>query len=179
MPLVLLIGGARSGKSRLAVQLAQQREPVVFLATGEARDDEMRKRIERHRLERPKTWHTVEEPLELKATLDAIGPEPTVVIDCLSLWVANQLEDAAPAEFEDQACAAAETAARRRGSTIAVTNEVGFGLVPTNPLGRSYRDLLGRTNAIWAEAADHALLVVAGRLLPLQGALTFVEELRW
>src|SRR6058998_555962 len=131
MPLVLLIGGARSGKSRLAVQLAQQREPVVFLATGEARDEEMRERIERHRLERPPAWRTVEEPVQLSASLVAIGSEPTVVVDCLSLWVANLLEAVGPAEIEEQAHAAAETAARRCGSTIAVTNEVGFGLVPT------------------------------------------------
>ena len=175
MPLVLLIGGARSGKSRLALQLAQQRAPVVFLATGEPRDEEMRDRIERHRLERPAGWRTIEEPLRLKATLDEIGPEPTLVVDCLSLWVANLLEAAGPAEIEEQARAAAETAARRCGSTIAVTNEVGFGLVPTSRLGRSYRDLLGRTNAIWAEAADHALLVVAGRLLPLQRATPLLE----
>lgn len=176
MTLVLLIGGARSGKSQLALKLGEQREPVVFLATGEPGDEEMRDRIERHRRDRPAGWRTVEEPLRLRAALDEIGAEPTVVVDCLSLWVANLLEAASRAEIEEEAHAAAETASRRRGLTIAVTNEVGLGLVPTNPLGRSYRDLLGRTNAIWADAAEQALLVVAGQILPLRHAASVLEE---
>jgi adenosylcobinamide kinase / adenosylcobinamide-phosphate guanylyltransferase len=177
MPLVLLIGGARSGKSRLALRLAERREPVVFLATGEPGDEEMRERIERHRRDRPAGWRTVEEPLRLRAALDAIGPEPTVVVECLSLWLANMLEASGPAGIEDEAHAAAEMAARRPGLTVAVTNEVGLGLVPANPLGRGYRDLLGRTNAIWADAAEEALLVVAGQMLPLRRAVSVFEEL--
>jgi adenosyl cobinamide kinase/adenosyl cobinamide phosphate guanylyltransferase len=168
--LVVLIGGARSGKSRLAVELAQNAgKPVTFVATGWAGDDEMAARIARHREDRPSEWSTVEEPRELARALSAVDAGDTAIVDCLSLWVAN-LDGEAPAD-------AAEVASAREGLTIAVTNEVGLGLVPTNQLGRSYRDLLGRTNAIWADAADQALLVVAGRVLPLQRTTAVLERL--
>jgi adenosylcobinamide kinase/adenosylcobinamide-phosphate guanylyltransferase len=158
--LVVLIGGARSGKSRLAVELAQAvAEPVTFVATGWAGDDEMAARIERHRAERPPEWTTVEEPGELARALRAVPAGETAIVDCLSLWVAN-LEGVAPAE-------AAEVAAARDGLTIAVTNEVGMGIVPDNATAREYRDELGRINAQWAALADEAWLVVAGRRLRL------------
>jgi adenosyl cobinamide kinase/adenosyl cobinamide phosphate guanylyltransferase len=158
--LVLLIGGARSGKSRLAVELAKAAEaPVTFIATGWAGDEEMAERIALHREERPSEWSTVEEPRELARALGAVPAGETVLVDCLSLWVAN-LEGAAPSE-------PAEVASARDGLTIAVTNEVGLGIVPANALARSYRDELGRVNAHWAELADEAWLVVAGRRLRL------------
>lgn len=160
MTLVLLIGGARSGKSRLAVELGEAAgTPVTFVATGWAGDEEMAARIERHRAERPPEWATVEEPRELARALRAVPAGETAIVDCLSLWVAN-LEGAAPAE-------AAEVAAARDGLTIAVTNEVGMGIVPANPSAREYRDELGRVNAQWAEVADEAWLVMAGRKLRL------------
>lgn len=164
MALVLLIGGARSGKSRLAVDLATaQTEPVVFLATGEAGDDEMAERIELHRAERPAGWRTVEEPLRLREAVEAA--EGCLIVDCLSLWVANALESE---DVEQEARRAAAAAAARPALTIAVTNEVGMGVVPPTPVGREYRDVLGRVNAIWAEAAQEAYLVVAGRALALE-----------
>jgi len=160
MTLVLLIGGARSGKSRLALELAQAAAPpVTFVATGWAGDEEMAARIARHREERPPEWTTVEERRELARALRSVPDGETAVVDCLSLWVAN-LDGAAPAE-------AAEVAASREGLTIAVTNEVGMGIVPDNALAREYRDELGRVNAQWAELADEAWLVVAGRRLRL------------
>jgi len=160
MTLVLLIGGARSGKSRLALELARAAAtPVTFVATGWAGDDEMAARIARHREERPPEWTTVEERRELARALRSVPDGETAVVDCLSLWVAN-LDGAAPAE-------AAEVAASREGLTIAVTNEVGMGIVPDNALAREYRDELGRVNAQWAELADEAWLVVAGRRLRL------------
>jgi adenosyl cobinamide kinase/adenosyl cobinamide phosphate guanylyltransferase len=169
MPLVVLIGGARSGKSQLAVRLADAcQQVVVFVATAEARDEEMAARIEHHRQARPETWVTVEEPLRLGRALERVEPTSCVVIDCLALWVANLLEERAAAEVEEEAAAAASAAAARAGLTVAVTNEVGLGLVPINALGRAYRDLLGRVNAIWADAAERVLLVVAGRTLPLE-----------
>jgi adenosylcobinamide kinase / adenosylcobinamide-phosphate guanylyltransferase len=167
MPLTLLLGGARSGKSRLAVRLAGEAgAPVVFVATAEERDAEMTERIARHRAERPPHWRTVEEPLALGRALEAAAPESTLVVDCLSLWVANLLERG-DADVEEQAAAAAATAAARRARTVAVSNEVGLGVVPATPLGRAYRDVLGRVNAIWAEAAVEAYLVVAGKALRL------------
>lgn len=170
MALVLLLGGARSGKSALALRLAaEQSAPVVWLATAEPGDAEMAERIERHRRERPPSWRTIEEPLRLTETLAALAvhSDSCVVIDCLTLWTANALERLGAAEAEAQAAAAAAACAARSGATIAVSNEVGLGLVPDNPLGRSYRDLLGRVNALWADAASRAYLVVAGRALPL------------
>jgi adenosylcobinamide kinase / adenosylcobinamide-phosphate guanylyltransferase len=169
---VLLTGGARSGKSALAVALAQRDGgDVVFVATGQAGDDEMAARIARHRAERPPQWTTVEEPLDLVAAIAAVDPRACLIVDCLSLWVANLL---GTSDAIQHAATAADAAAAREGTTIVVTNEVGLGVVPATPLGREYRDVLGRVNAIWAERASEAYLVVAGRLLPL---LTATEVL--
>jgi adenosyl cobinamide kinase/adenosyl cobinamide phosphate guanylyltransferase len=170
MALELLLGGARSGKSALAVRrAAASGRPVVFVATGEARDAEMAERIARHRAERPPGWRTVEEPLALEAAVAGAPREACLVVDCLSLWVANALERGdGDAEVEGAAARAAALAARRPGPGVVVSNEVGLGLVPMEPLGRRYRDVLGRVNATWARAADRAALVVAGRVLALE-----------
>jgi len=170
MALELLLGGARSGKSLLAVRRAQASgAPVVFVATGEGRDEEMAARIARHRAERPPAWTTLEAPLDL---LPAVAEAPAgacVVVDCLSLWVANRLERGdGDEEVQHEAGRAARTSAARSGLTLAVSNEVGLGLVPTSALGRRYRDVLGSVNAIWADAAARAELVVAGRVLALE-----------
>jgi adenosylcobinamide kinase / adenosylcobinamide-phosphate guanylyltransferase len=169
--LVFLLGGARSGKSSLALRLAgAQPAPVVFVATAEARDEEMTARIEQHRAERPAQWQTVEEPLALGDAIAAADPAACVVVDCLSIWVSNLLERMTPEEIETGAAAAARLAAGRPGRTIVVSNEAGLGLVPLTPLGRTWRDVNGRVNAIWADAADRAYFVVAGRALPLADA---------
>jgi adenosylcobinamide kinase / adenosylcobinamide-phosphate guanylyltransferase len=169
MTLIVILGGARSGKSRLAVSIAAAATaPVVFLATGEAGDDEMRERIERHQAERPPGWRTVEEPLALERTLGEIDSGDSVIVDCLSLWVANLLErEDGGAGVVARAARAAEIAARRDGLTVAVSNEVGLGVVPATPLGRGFRDVLGEVNRVWVEAADDAALVVAGKVVPL------------
>jgi adenosyl cobinamide kinase/adenosyl cobinamide phosphate guanylyltransferase len=167
MALMLLVGGARSGKSRLAVRLAGSHDGrVVFVATAEPRDEEMAERIALHRADRPSAWETVEEPVRLRAALETAPAGSTVVLDCLSLWVANLLERGTEG-IEAEARSAAGAAAGRAGDTIAVTNEVGLGVVPATPLGRHYRDVLGRVNAIWAEAADESYFVVAGKALRL------------
>jgi adenosylcobinamide kinase/adenosylcobinamide-phosphate guanylyltransferase len=170
MSLTLLLGGARSGKSTLAVRRAAAgAAPVVFVATGEARDEEMAERIARHRAARPPTWQTVEAPAGLGDALRLAPEASTVIVDCLSLWVSNLLEKGLDDdEVLSAARAAATLAAARPGLTLAVSNEVGMGIVPMHPLGRRYRDLLGRVNAMWAEAADEAVLVVAGRQLGLE-----------
>ena len=170
MTLVVLLGGARSGKSRRAVELARRRGgSVTFVATAEPGDDEMAARIAAHRADRPPAWATVEEPYELGAALAGVADGETVVVDCLSLWVANALARGdADADVDDAARSAAALAAARRGLTVAVSNEVGLGIVPATPLGRRYRDVLGRVNALWVAASDEAAFVVAGRALPLE-----------
>jgi adenosylcobinamide kinase/adenosylcobinamide-phosphate guanylyltransferase len=170
MGLTFLVGGARSGKSSLAVRLAAESgRPVVFVATSEARDEEMAARIESHRAERPPEWSTVEAPLDLAGALVAARTEACVVLDCVTLWTANALE----AGWSDEAVASAaeevaELAAARGAPTVVVSNEVGLGVVPDTPLGRRYRDVHGRVNAIFAAAAQRACLVVAGRALELR-----------
>jgi adenosylcobinamide kinase/adenosylcobinamide-phosphate guanylyltransferase len=165
----VVLGGARSGKSRLAVELAQAAAtPVTFVATAEARDDEMAARIAAHRAERPSEWSTVEEPYALAATLEVADPSHALVVDCLSLWVANALERGDDSEAIIAASArAAAVAAARAPLTVVVSNEAGLGVVPPTPLGRLYRDLLGTVNRTWVDASASALFVVAGRALPL------------
>jgi adenosylcobinamide kinase/adenosylcobinamide-phosphate guanylyltransferase len=169
MTLVVVLGGARSGKSRLALRLAGRADaPRFFVATGEPGDDEMADRIDRHRDERSPEWTTIEEPVELERALRSLPAGATAVVDCLSLWASNLLETRTVQEIDDAAAAAASAAHARAGLTIAVSNEVGLGIVPVNPLARSYRDVLGRVNAVWVEASDEAYFVVAGRMLRLE-----------
>jgi adenosyl cobinamide kinase/adenosyl cobinamide phosphate guanylyltransferase len=169
MGLVVLLGGARSGKSRLAVRLASAwGGPVVVIATAEPRDEEMAERIRRHRAERPPGWGTVEEPVDLEGALADVPQEAHVLLDCLTLWVSNLMERGlSDTDIEDRARKAAGLAATRGAGTVAVTNEVGSGVAPTSALARRYTDILGRVNAVWAKAAESAVLVVAGRTLRL------------
>jgi len=172
MSLTLLLGGARSGKSALAVRMMSTRpEGVVVIATAEGGDDEMRERIRRHRSSRPPDWVIVEEPIEMSTAIADVGADHGLIIDCLTLWTSNLmglgLEDL---EIEDRARTAATGAASRVGRTIVVSNEVGTGIVPDNALARRYRDLLGRINTIWADASDSVYLTVAGGVVPVQRA---------
>lgn len=170
MGLTLLTGGVRAGKSRLAAEMAGSSEEAVHvLATAEARDDEMRERIAKHRAERPPDWKVIEAPLEMGPAIDLVPEEGCLIIDCLTLWVSNLIE----AEDEDarilaRAVEVGEQVAARPGRTIAVTNEVGWGIVPLDPLARRYRDLLGEVNSLWAARAERSFLVVAGRALELK-----------
>jgi adenosyl cobinamide kinase/adenosyl cobinamide phosphate guanylyltransferase len=161
----------------MAASLADRASaPVVMVATAEALDQEMAERIERHREERPPSWTTVEAPLALLQAIEGAPEHGTVIVDCLTLWVANMLAGNEHDDVEKSASEAAAVAASRPGLTIVVSNEVGMGIVPDNPLGRSYRDLLGRVNAVWAAAADRAYLLVAGRVIPLTSAETLLSE---
>lgn len=169
MPLTFLTGGARSGKSARAVLLAAASgRPVTFVATAQARDAEMADRIRLHRAERPDRWTTVEAPLDLEPAIIGVGEGVVGIIDCLSLWVANLLErgDSAP-QVDDAAERAAEACAASTTDWFVVSNEVGMGLVPMHPLGREYRDRLGRVNATFSRRASLAQLMVAGRALTL------------
>ncbi len=180
MPLTFLVGGTRSGKSSLAAELVSRHATadgasVVAVVTGVAGDEEMVTRIARHRAERPAGWMVVEAPRRLADALtgldDRSGPAPVVLVDCLSFWVANlMLDDEPDTVIEAEAARAAAWAAKRAAPTVAVSNEVGSGVVPDHPLGRRYRDVLGRVNATWAAAADDAWLVVAGRVVALAPA---------
>jgi adenosyl cobinamide kinase/adenosyl cobinamide phosphate guanylyltransferase len=168
--LTFLTGGARSGKSALAVRMAMAAgTPVVFLATARPEgDEEWHERLARHRSERPATWTTVEEPVDLAGAIATVDPSAALVVDCLTLWVANVLD----AGMTDEEAAAAsrtscEAIAARPGPTVVVSNEVGSSIVPVDPGVRRYRDVLGRVNAVFAAAADRAYLTVAGQMLPL------------
>jgi adenosyl cobinamide kinase/adenosyl cobinamide phosphate guanylyltransferase len=167
MPLTLLLGGVRSGKSRLAADLARAWEkPVVVIATAEPRDEEMAGRIRRHQAQRPPDWQTVEEPVELSDALARAPHDACVVVDCLTLWVSNLMELGLSDEgIRERAEQAASRAAARPQPSVVVSNEVGSGIVPGGPLARRFTDVLGVVNAAWADRADRVFLVVAGRLV--------------
>jgi adenosylcobinamide kinase / adenosylcobinamide-phosphate guanylyltransferase len=167
MGYVLLLGGARSGKSAFACTLAEKSgRPITFVATATSEDTEMAERITRHRIARPAGWRTVEEPRELLAAIRSCEREQFLVVDCLTLWVANlQGAGASPEEIDEQATAVADALASRDG--VVVTNEVGLGIVPANETARAYRDILGAVNTALAATAQRAILMVAGRALEL------------
>ncbi|MGV3709737.1 MAG: bifunctional adenosylcobinamide kinase/adenosylcobinamide-phosphate guanylyltransferase [Gemmatimonas sp.] len=189
LPLTLLLGGVRAGKSaralRIATQFSRTGDDVVFVATAQAFDDEMKHRISAHRAERDARWSTIEEPTAVASVLRShIGNVPqtrVVVVDCATLWVSNimlGLEDGSTCEARigDQVSALIDvlrdTARAPDGSArefIVVSNEVGLGIVPPTPLGRQYRDALGRANQLLAAAARDVLLMVAGLELRLKG----------
>ena len=176
MALTLLLGGARSGKSALAERLAARWDgPVTVVVTGEARDAEMAERIRRHRAGGRRAGGRSRSRVDLEAALAGAPAGAQVVVDCLTLWVANLLEQGLTDEqVGRRARAAAAAAAARAAPTVVVSNEVGAGIVPADALSRRYRDLLGQVNAAWAAAADHALLLVAGRAVPLSDPLALL-----
>jgi adenosylcobinamide kinase / adenosylcobinamide-phosphate guanylyltransferase len=166
--LVLLLGGARAGKSAAAQRLAERWDgPVTFIATAEALDAEMADRIGRHRRERPAGWTTVEEPLALREAVAAVDAGSAAIVDCLTLWVSNTLERDEEAVLAE-AAETAELAAAHPAPVFVVSNEVGLGIVPANADARAYRDRLGAVNRVFADHAETAALVVAGRLLRLE-----------
>lgn len=159
----LLIGGARSGKSALAVDIGRRHDgDVLFMATAEPFDDDMRSRISRHRDDRP-DWPTVEVPVGLGPAIAAAPGQPLLILDCLTVWVANELHHGGCADADAVASALAD----RSGPSVVITNEVGLGVHPETELGRTYRDELGRVNQAVASVAATTLLMVAGRALRL------------
>ena len=176
--LALILGGARSGKSNLAEQLARQSgRPVVYLATAGAGDEDMRRRIVTHRANRPQEWTTIEEPLDLPAALSQTGPGDLALVECATLWVSNLLIDGPTGESPEDAVGRIVTRAKRFLSAlqgkgiwmIVVSNEVGMGIVPDSEMGRTYRDALGRVNQLLAGQADSVYLMVAGLPFALKG----------
>jgi adenosylcobinamide kinase/adenosylcobinamide-phosphate guanylyltransferase len=181
MPTELILGGARSGKSRLAEQRALDHGgPVTVIATAEAGDAEMAARIARHRADRPEHWHTIEAPTALADTLNAAArADGCVIIDCLTLWLSNLLmqegaelraphvADALP-DWQQERAALLACLPELPGLTILVANEVGLGLVPESPLGRLFRDEAGRLNQSIAAVCDRVTFVAAGLPLTLK-----------
>lgn len=166
--LVLLLGGARAGKSSYALRLAQEHgRPVCFIATAQAFDDDMSARIERHRSERPAQWQTIEEPYRINEALQQAAAASVVIVDCLTLFTSNWLlrendESRCEQVLRELTADFLNTARSRRQTIICVSNEVGLGVVPETRLGRTFRDLLGRVNQDFAHSADEVYLLVAG-----------------
>jgi len=190
--LILILGGARSGKSAFAERLAASSgRTVTYIATATAGDDEMRTRIAHHRASRPREWHTIEEPLDLAgAVRQAYRFADVLLLDCVTLWLGNMLsqepgqrenDDKSIEELRitsnlfDEACLkqveallAVVQSAEPNKTLIVVTNEVGLGVVPAYPLGRVYRDTLGYVNQRLAQAADRVYLMMAGMAVDIK-----------
>lgn len=193
----LVTGGARSGKSSFAELLAaQDNRPVIYIATAQIWDGEMAIRVKKHQQQRPSSWRLIEEPLEIGKTLTQLKDEEGVILlDCVTLWLTNMLL-AGQAEHSSQEAngsasipdssdqshhynhvepkvleavkEVAGLAQEIKPKVIFVSNEVGQGIVPENPLARAYRDLAGRSNQILARSADHVYMVIAGLPMDLK-----------
>jgi len=177
--LIFITGGARSGKSRFAEEAAGKTgKKVAYIATGQPKDNEMKARIQKHKDKRPTNWQTFEEPIKVKALIDKLGLEnEIIIIDCLTLLISNLLlrkqdligDEMWQEEVLSEIEKLAESAYKVPALVIIVSNEVGMGLVPDNPLGRFYRDILGRANNIIAWRADEVFLMVSGIPLKIKG----------
>jgi adenosylcobinamide kinase/adenosylcobinamide-phosphate guanylyltransferase len=179
---ILLTGGARSGKSHYAQELAETLpQPVLFVATAQPGDEEMRRRIEEHRKARPPAWHTLEVTCHAgRSIMENAGQAKTVIVDCITLLVSNllgthtgpdeetkdtqRLERAVDTEMNELA----DCLRKLDASFIIVTNEVGLGIVPDNKMARLYRDLLGRANQVIARHVNEVYLMVAGIPMPVK-----------
>jgi adenosylcobinamide kinase/adenosylcobinamide-phosphate guanylyltransferase len=165
--LTLVLGGARSGKSRYAEWLtATYPQPWIYVATAEARDDEMSERIAAHKARRAAGWQTVEAPHALDDALDAVPTDAAVLVDCLTLWLSNLMERAL--DIDAQTARLLEALARRAGPTVLVSNEVGLGIVPDNALARRFRDAQGNLNQRLAAQAARVIMMVAGLPVPVK-----------
>ena len=163
--LTLVLGGARSGKSAHAERLlAETPPPWTYIATAQAFDAEMEQRIAEHRARRDHRWHTLDAPLETASAVEALPQGTPLLLDCLTLWLTNQMLGGHDVEAESARLV--EVLSARCGPWVVVSNEVGLGIVPDNALARAFRDAAGRLNQKMAAAADHVIFMVAG--LPMK-----------
>lgn len=167
--MTLILGGARSGKSRRAQRLAEAAsERRIYVATAEPLDDEMKARVAHHQAERGAGWRTVEAPLEIAEALDRLSSHGEVIlIDCLTLWLSNLMHHGRDVTAETEKLC--DTLQRFLQPVFLVSNEVGLGLVPETPLGRAFRDAQGRLNQQMAETCDVVEFIAAGLPLRLKG----------
>lgn len=166
---LLILGGARSGKSRYAEEnLEKTTLPVTYIATAQAFDDEMRARIAQHRKQRSANWETVEAPLDLPKTVRQVSPERAILVDCLTLWLSNLI--LAERDVDSASADLLEALGTRTPPVVLVSNEVGMGVVPDTPLGRVFRDAQGRLNQTVAAQVGRVVFVAAGLPLVLKGA---------
>ena len=172
--LTLLLGGARSGKSDLAVSLGKTFDgEVVIAATAEAGDDDMAARIAAHQADRPADWGLVEAPLLSATTIDEIDSSALLIIDCLTLLVSNLIfADKSNKQIGEHASVLSHVLVSRRAPTIVISNEVGLGVHPETELGRRFQGVLGRYNKAISARAETVLFVAAGRAIPLQKVST-------
>ncbi len=162
--IIFIVGGARGGKSSYALTLAATAKKVAFIATCEALDDEMARRIRKHKQERPKHWITFEEPLNVSALIRKISANHDfILIDCLTLLVTNLLlKKRKTKEIEGEILLVLNALKKHKGISVIVSNEVGMGIVPDSRLGRGFRDIAGLINKIVAERSGRVVFMVAG-----------------
>lgn len=169
--LILILGGARSGKGIFAERMTEGFKKVAYLATAEALDEEMRERIENHKKQRPGSWVTLEVPHNLVEAFRRIDSDTeVVVVDCLTLYISNQMTRFSEEEIVEKVSELLDLLGAFRGRVIFISNEVGMGIVPEYKMGRDYRDILGKVNQVIAEAAGEVYLMVAGIPLKVKGA---------
>ncbi len=164
LPLIsLVLGGARSGKSRYAEELVEAQGRGLYLATAEAMDDEMAARIEKHRARRGEIWETIEEPREVPAVLAREArPDRPILVDCLTLWLSHLLFHDMKAGEEIQKLTELLQSGALRGPVVFVSNEIGLGVVPDNHVSRLFLDAQGELNQLVAKLANRVVLVTAG-----------------
>ena len=169
---ILILGGARSGKSSYAVKLAKKlKKPAAFIATAASLDREMKKRIKLHKASRPRTWKLVEEGRDVGLALSKLDDKYKIIlIDCLGFWISNLLEsNLKDKQIEIEIKKLISSIEETNVNIILVSNEVGAGIVPDNPLARRFRDLLGLANQMIAKKADQVILMQAGIALNIKG----------
>lgn len=167
--LTLVLGGARSGKSRHAEALVRSvKKGCVYIATAQAFDDEMRERIARHRADRPADWTTIEAPLDLAETIATLPTGRPILVDCLTLWLSNTM--LADSDVDAACDTLLESLRKAAAPVLCVSNEVGLGIVPDNALARRFRDAQGTLNQRVAAQASRVVLMTAGLPLVLKGA---------